>query len=195
MELISRTTYMKNRHKVHFKYHLKELIAIYWDDIDPIVYDAEYDQKLSKYIWSIDKYNKVITYGLNKYMHSMIFENSRTVSQINGIYRDNRLTNLTSFRELQTKQRQIVNDELNFAGIYELPKYMNFRFGYFSIIAHPIFKFYEKQYMNIDYNKNISLFENYINALSVLETLNKPIEDYKNKLRNEYIEIVRFVKN
>lgn len=183
----------KYKHKVLFSLNDKDLVALYWEDIEgPIVYDAEYDEKLSQYSWNVSPTHKrVKCYPCNVYMHNLIRE-GHTIRHLTGNFSDNRMANLTNKRQYNVKKRPA--GVLREYGIDELPKYLYLRADKFIISHHPTLLMNGQQELYCEHASDC-LYERYLYALEVLQILDEPFETFKRTLQAEYEAITDFVKN
>lgn len=153
----SRTTLCKVRGKkdVKARYVIEQLGKTYcvlaWSDMKPIVYDIEFDEELSKYVWCWHAASGV-AYSVKEdgswfYMHDLVWKLSGKEGAVSHLVKenrsDNRLCNLVQSNGNDPKRtrsdKKPPPQELINAGIKELERYVVWEQGEYRFVIkdHP----------------------------------------------------------
>lgn len=180
----------RNRHKITFTLNGKCFIALYWNNIEPIIYDAIYDDKLSRHKWMIHSVSKKAYEPGSYIMMDHVITNAprrSCVKRITNNKTDNRLVNLVVPFTSENSQKPF--PELETIGILQYPKYIVWceLSNSFWIIGHPMLT-----------NRSLPCFSThedkirkYFHAVGVLAYYDNL---YRTRLCEEYDEIKDFVK-
>ena len=179
------------------------IFALHWQALNgnPILYDKEYDEAISKYNWSLS--GNGYAYNHVEHMHKYIIKLSNieitedlTIDHINGYKLDNRKQNLRMATQSQQNSNRATRrdkiepcEELQNAGVKELPRYVRWdrTESKFMIEKHPILikeveeKIRKKAIMSGTKSKALSVIEKYKDILARLESL-----DARNGDKNEF---------
>lgn len=198
--------YKKKKYFLDYKGTL--ICALFWKDgAYPIIYDSMMDGELSKHKWYVynkgNKNSNVICSKRRMFMYAIvacasgIYVEDHYITHI-GSPLDNRVSNLkiTSekprlFRE--PKKNRKIDSDLIAAGITQLPKYVcyNKHWKRFVISGHP----YQKKEIVIPSGANMTIHEQYQQAVEVLEDINAKwiAMDERGVRLQEYQEIYDFL--
>lgn len=164
----------------------KEYIILYWDGIDPIIYDKVFDDEISKHNWCYHQSTGVaFTLQSDKnwlYMHDMIGKLINLDGKIGHKVRenrcDNRIVNLVgdydTVEEKKTRNdKKPPPDELVKAGILELPRFVRWENNEnrFVIEHHPQLQNDIRSKIVGKRNKKQSVLEKYDDILKELDDL------------------------
>lgn len=177
---------LSKKHKVYFTLNGQPLVALYWEDINPIVYDGRYDMLLSQYTWGIQKNTqKAYCHTQSLFMHYLIVgqEKAKYINYVTRNLCDNRLENL------RPRNSEEVHPDIKKLKIHQYPPYVHWHNGEFWIYGHPVLR-----NDRLCCSHEGTVYKKYLHACETLEKLDAAFEPRKKKLVEEYDEITDFVK-